>query len=111
MARMPANHSRQYQQAKGVVYDPERSATTHPHMLPWDALNDIEAQNQDRFHQLPPVGRVGGGQDGDPGVEAGHDAGLFHGRDDIPYPIGEANNIEPPFRRDLSRSGGCNDSP
>ena len=26
------------QQAKGVVYGKERTATTHPHCLPWDDL-------------------------------------------------------------------------
>lgn len=38
-----------YKKEQGVVYGPTRSATTHPHLLSWDDLKDVEAQNQDRF--------------------------------------------------------------
>lgn len=34
--------------AHGVVYGPERTATTHPHYLPWPSL-DTDSQNQDRY--------------------------------------------------------------
>jgi len=37
-----------YQRAKAVVLGPERTATTHPHLRPWQEL-DTESQNQDRF--------------------------------------------------------------
>ncbi|MFO1004287.1 MAG: RyR domain-containing protein, partial [Planctomycetaceae bacterium] len=39
----------QYKKSKGVTYGPERTASTHPHMLKWDELPDVESKNQDRF--------------------------------------------------------------
>jgi hypothetical protein len=38
----------EYQTKYGRVFGPERTPTTHPHMLPWDQL-DGPSQNQDRF--------------------------------------------------------------
>ena len=39
----------QHKQSAGFTPGPERTDTTHPHLVDWTELNDIEAQNQDRF--------------------------------------------------------------
>ena len=33
----------------GVKYGAERTRTTHPHLVTWQELDDLEAKNQDRF--------------------------------------------------------------
>lgn len=33
----------------GFTYGPDRTNSTHPHLVGWNELDDIEAQNQDRF--------------------------------------------------------------
>lgn len=37
-----------YKQAKGVVFGPDRTASTHPHLVDWSQL-DEDSRNQDRF--------------------------------------------------------------
>jgi len=37
-----------YQIGRGVIFGPIRTATTHPHLVPWSQL-DVEDQSQDRF--------------------------------------------------------------
>ena len=39
---------REHQSQQGRVLGPERTARTHPHLVPWSQL-DRESQNQDRF--------------------------------------------------------------
>ena len=39
----------QARQRAEVIYGPSRTATSHPHLVYWNNLGDIEAQNQDRF--------------------------------------------------------------
>ncbi len=39
----------QCMQAAGVVYGPKCTPITHPHLVPWRDLDDIEAQIQSRF--------------------------------------------------------------
>src|SRR5882724_10873816 len=37
-----------YQLGRGVIFGPTRTATTHPHLVPWSQL-DLESQSLDRF--------------------------------------------------------------